>query len=294
MPYSTLLFYAYAPISSPDDLRIDQYSLCQRLDLRGRILIAAEGINGTLSGSLEATNQYISTVCEAKASDLRGMPGMVPTDFKQMACADHLFPRLQVRVREEIVRSDLPPLTTNQRRGTHISPAHLREILQKEPEAYTLVDVRDDYEHQLGRFEEAHTLPIRYFRDFKAQISNMPPKDKPLITYCTGGIRCEKASAWLLEQGFEKVYQLHGGIIAYGQQTDGAFFEGSCYVFDSRLRYSINRHQPSIIGRCFRCKKETEDMVNCTYLGCHRHVLLCESCVNKHAGRCSSSCDAHL
>ncbi len=292
--YNVLLFYAYVPVRDPEAVCKTQRALCERLSLRGRVLIAEEGINGTLSGKKEDTDAYISTLCKA-GKEVLHLPLQVD-DFKQTPCSTHVFPRLQVRVRAEVVHAGLPALTQRHAPVPYMSPATLRELLATAPQGCILLDVRDDFEHQLGRFQGAYTLPIRYFRDFKHCALDIlePFKEKKIITYCTGGIRCEKASVFLREHGFTHIHQLHGGIIAYGQQTDGAFFEGSCYVFDARLRCTINHHAPTVIGKCYRCAAPTENMINCAYTACHKQVLLCEKCTKKYTGSCSATCGTHL
>ncbi|MDP5140625.1 MAG: hypothetical protein NWP83_09180, partial [Spirosomaceae bacterium] len=118
-------------------------------------------------------------------------------------------------------------------------------------------------------------------------------KDKKIITYCTGGIKCEKASAYLIERGFTNVYQLHGGIIKYGIEAGGEDFEGKCYVFDNRLTADVNSVNPSIISKCYVCKKPSERMVNCANPDCNEHLVICETCGDEYEGACSSECKSH-
>ena len=220
--YSVLLFYRYESVARPEDVRDAQRALCEKLGLRGRMIVSEEGINATLSGTSEATTAYVEAVC-------RGRPELgpcfSPSDFKQDLCSGHLFPRLQIRARVEIVRSDLP-LLDSLPKAPYLKPKETRRLLEERPKDWLLLDVRDDYEHRLGYFRGAKRLPIRHFRAFK----NVAPrlltslKNKHILTYCTGGIRCEKAAAFLLREGFSRVHQMEGGIIAYAQQTDGAFF----------------------------------------------------------------------
>lgn len=294
MSYRVLLFYAYAPVADPEAALAAQRALCEQLSLRGRMIIAKEGINATLSGTKAATETYMHRVSERKEKALG--PAVPLSDFKQAPCAAHLFPRLRIRVRKEIVRADLPPWSSEQPRGRYLSPHELRNMLAASAKDLLLLDVRDDYEHQLGHFKGAYTLPIRRFREFKQRIPKERAflKDKKIVTYCTGGIRCEKASAFLLSQGLNPVYQLKGGIIAYGAQTDGAFFEGRCYVFDERLHCAINQVKPTVVGRCYRCHRPSDRVINCTYLRCHKHILLCKTCAQAYADTCSEGCYQQL
>ena len=281
--YQVLLFYKYMVIENPVEFCEIQRALCLSLGLRGRILVAKEGMNVTLSGHISSTKKYIDT--------LRKMPQCSEIDIKQEPCEQHVFPRLQVRTKREIVHSALPQVQVVTQKALYIAPLTLRNILKKNEKEWVLVDVRDDYEHQLGHFRHAQYLPIKYFREFGMQADALRPlQHKKIITYCTGGIRCEKASAWLLHQGFKEVYQLQGGIIAYAQQTDGAYFEGRCYVFDQRISIPINKKNPSVIAACYRCRQPTEHMINCANMLCNKQILLCKTCAviyNKHCGMCS-------
>ena len=127
-----------------------------------------------------------------------------------------------------------------------------------------ILDVRSNYEHELGRFKNAVTLDIENFRDFPDKLNELEQyKGKKIVTYCTGGIKCEKASAFLLEQGFENVHQLHGGIIKYGLEAEGEDFEGKCYVFDNRLSVDVNKVNPKVVSKCFVCETHSDRMVNC-------------------------------
>jgi len=156
-----------------------------------------------------------------------------------------------------------------------------------------LVDMRSKYEHVLGKFKDAVTLDIENFRDMPDKVHELEKyKDKKVVTYCTGGIKCEKASAYLLEQGFENVYQLHGGIIKYGLEQGGEDFEGKCYVFDNRVAIDVNQVNPKVISKCYVCDTPSDHMVNCANTICNRHVPICESCMEKMEGCCSEGCQS--
>ncbi len=157
-----------------------------------------------------------------------------------------------------------------------------------------ILDVRSNYEHNLGKFKNAVTLDIENFRDFPDKIKELEKyKDKKVLTYCTGGIKCEKASAFLLENGFENVYQLHGGIIKYGMEAGGEDFEGKCYVFDNRIAIDVNTVNPVVISKCFICGTASDRMVNCANVTCNVHVPVCEDCGWKYEGACSEACKCH-
>jgi UPF0176 protein len=279
--YSILLYYCYTPIENPEAFREKHHMLCLQLGLRGRIIIASEGINGTLSGKIADCNQYMS--------ELKNDQRFSETDFKVDFHHEMAFQKLHVRTKPEIVHSDLLDLNPKERTGIHLDPASFRQM--KGEEDVVILDVRSNYEHRIGRFKNAITLDIENFRDFHKKIDELKAyKNKKIITYCTGGIKCEKASAYLLENGFENVYQLHGGIIKYGLEAGGEDFEGKCYVFDNRVAVDINKVNPSVISKCYVCNQPSDRMVNCANEKCNRHVPICESCGEKLEGACSETC----
>ena len=157
-----------------------------------------------------------------------------------------------------------------------------------------IVDVRSNYEHNVGKFKNAISFDIENFRDFPDKVAELEKfKDKKVITYCTGGIKCEKASAYLLEKGFANVYQLHGGIIKYGIEEGGEDFDGKCYVFDNRIVADVNKVNPSVISTCYICGDRCDRMVNCANPDCNKHVPICEACAETMEGSCSESCKNH-
>ena len=282
--YNVLLYYCYTAIEDPAAFREEHHRYCLDHGLRGRIIVAPEGINGTLSGYTQA--------CETYMQMLKADPRFAHTHFKVAPSHQHAFQKLYVRVKPEIVYAGLPHINPNQRTGEYVDPQALQQMRQKED--VVLVDVRSNYEHQLGKFKDAITLDINHFRQFADQVERlMPYKDKKIVTYCTGGIRCEKASAYLLEKGFEKVYQLYGGILHYSQETDGEDFEGKCYVFDNRLATDINKKNPSVISQCYSCHQACDRMVNCANSKCNLHIPLCEACAHALDGACSTTCQQH-
>jgi UPF0176 protein len=213
-------------------------------------------------------------------------------DFKVEASEKHAFTKLHVRYKPEIVHSSLRHVKPYEKTGTHLSPADFKKM--KDQEDVVLLDVRSDYEHQVGKFKNALTLDMENFRDFPEKVAELKSlKDKKIITYCTGGVKCEKASAFLLEQGFQNVYQLHGGIIKYGLEEGGEDFEGKCYVFDNRLTVEVNKVNPTVVSRCYICQEPSDRMVNCANSVCNIHVPMCEKCGAEMEGACSETCKAH-
>jgi UPF0176 protein len=282
--YNILLYYCYAPIEDPETFREQHHLFCLSLDLKGRIIVAAEGINGTVSGLEENCKIYMDT--------LKADPKFASLDFKVEPFPRHAFLKLNVRVKSEIVHSGLKDVDPTVRTGTYIEPAEFKEI--KDQEDVVILDVRSNYEHTVGKFSNAVTLDMENFRDFPEKIKELEKyKGKKIITYCTGGIKCEKASAYLIEKGFENVYQLHGGIIKYGIEEQGKDFEGKCYVFDNRIIVDINKVNPKVVATCYVCGVENDRMVNCANAACNRHVPVCENCGWEMKGACSKECMEH-
>jgi UPF0176 protein len=202
---------------------------------------------------------------------------------------------MHVRYKSEIVHSGLrdPNIINPQKQtGKHLEPKEF--LAMKDAEDVIILDVRSNYEHNLGKFKNAITLDIENFRDFPDKINELAKyKDKKIVTYCTGGIKCEKASALLLHEGFSDVYQLHGGIIKYGKEAGGQDFEGKCYVFDNRLSVDVNSVNPVVISACYNCGKTTHKMINCANPECNEHFTQCDECGEKMDGCCSEDCKTH-
>ena len=282
--YQVLLYYCYTPLDSPERFRDEHHRLCLALDLRGRIIVAAEGLNGTVSGTRESCAAYMAAV--------KADPRFAALEFKVDEVAAHTFQKLHVRVKSEIVHSSLHHVRPHEKTGQHLSPAEFKAL--KDRDDVVVVDVRSDYEYNLGRFKNAITLDIENFREFPDRLERLKQfKDKKILTYCTGGVKCEKASAYLLEQGFQDVYQLHGGIIKYGTEAGGEDFDGQCYVFDNRVAVDVNRVNPTVISRCQHCQQPSNRLVNCANPHCNAHLPLCETCAEQLEGACAPACAEH-
>ena len=282
--YSILLYYCYAQIADPEVFREEHHLFCIKNNILGRIIVAHEGLNGTVSGSKKDCEVYMKT--------LKADPRFAHIDFKIDTSPIHAFQKLYVRVKPEIVHSSLSHIDPNKQTGIHLSPAEFKAM--KDDDDVLVLDVRSNYEHHVGRFKNAVTLDIENFRDFPEKVKDLQQfKNKKILTYCTGGIKCEKASAYLLEQGFENVYQLHGGIIKYGIEEGGEDFEGKCYVFDNRVVVDVNQVNPKVVSTCFICNVVSDRMVNCANPECNAHVPICENCGWELEGSCSSACQSH-
>lgn len=281
--HQVILYYIYIDFNDPEAYRDEHHLFCIEHNLLGRVIVAPEGLNGTVSG--------LAADCEAYMAYLRNDPRFSSVQFKVESHEGHAFRKLHVRVKDEIVNSDLG-VDPNVRTGHHLDPAEFKKMLA-DPDV-VLVDMRSNYEHAVGRFKGAVTFDMENLRELPDHISEIENlRDKKIITYCTGGIKCEKASAYLLERGFENVYQLHGGIIRYSLEEGGEDFDGKCYVFDSRVAVEVNRVNPTVISHCHVCQVSSDRLVNCANPNCNLHVAICESCGVALDGACSVECQRH-
>ncbi len=284
--YLILLYYCYTPIENPEKFREEHHLFCLQLNLLGRIIVAGEGLNGTVSG--------LKSDCEEYMSALKNDARFKDIDFKIEESEKHAFQKLNVRFKPEIVHSGLFHINPNEKTGIHLEPSEFKKI--KEEKDVIIIDMRSEYEYGVGKFKNAITLGIENFREMPERIKELgldQHKDKKVITYCTGGIKCEKASAYLIEQGFENVYQLKGGIIKYGIEEGGEDFEGKCYVFDNRITVDVNQVNPKIISSCYVCGTECDRMVNCANPTCNNHIPICDKCGWEMEGACSDECKKH-
>lgn len=283
-PYRILLYYCYASIIDPRVYRKQHHLFCAEHNIRGRIIVSDEGLNGTVSGLAEDCDAYMAYV--------KSDPRFAATEFKIDSHEEHTFTKIHVRYKPEIVHSSLRHLDPNVRTGKHLEPADFKQL--KDEEDVVILDVRSKYEHDLGHFKNSLTLDIDNFREFPKRVRELAHlKNKKVLTYCTGGIKCEKASAYLLEQGFTNVYQLHGGIIKYGLELGGEDFQGKCYVFDTRIAVAVNQVNPTVVSTCHICNIACERMINCANAGCNDHIALCEACGWELEGACSPACQAY-
>lgn len=291
-PYEVLLYYRYFKLDDPDEYAREHRKFCEELGLRGRILIAREGLNGTVSGTRESCARY-REVLDADPLT-RGIAWKIDEE------EGHVFPRLSIKVRDEVVtlelgEDDFNPIDLT---ATHLKPSEWREAMKEDN--VVILDARNDYEWEIGRFEGAILPDVPSFRELPAWVRAHRARleGKKILTYCTGGIRCEKFSGFLLNEGFEEVYQLDGGIVTYGKDEEvrGEGYEGECYVFDERLSVPINRTgKAKVVSRCRSCGEPTVRYRNCAWLPCNAQILLCQSCEEETGRYCDSRCrEIHL
>lgn len=285
MDYRVLLYYKYTTIEEPEEFRRQHLAFCKENELKGRILVSEEGINGTVSGTIEATQRYMDTMrADDRFSDIV---------FKIDPSEGHAFKKMHVRYRPEIVSLNLEDdVDPNETTGKYLEPKEFREALLDENTV--VIDARNDYEFDLGHFRGAVRPDIKNFRDLPEWIRENKEQfmDKKVVTYCTGGIRCEKFSGWLLKEGFEDVAQLHGGIHTYGTdpEVQGDLWDGKMYVFDERISVPINRKEHVIIGKDWFDGTPCERYVNCGDPKCNRQIITSEENEHKHLRGCSHEC----
>lgn len=282
-----LLFYKYVQIEYPKSVMKQQRALCQELGLKGRIILAHEGINATLGGSKEAAEAYKSYM---NASDL-----FKNIDFKESGGNNDEFPRLRVVVKDEIVNLGLDTTkVTVADGGQHVTPEQAHALMEQNPENLVILDARNDYESRVGTFKNSLTPDIKNFRDFPKYVDENLAifKDKQVLMHCTGGIRCERASAYLNQKGVaQKVYQIEGGIHRYIEKYPQGFFRGKNYVFDGRVTVRVN---DDILTTCDWCKQPCDDYTNCINSSCNNHFICCVSCLQQHGNSCQQSCQDAL
>lgn len=287
MPYRILLYYKFVPIEDHEAFAAEHLKFCKELGLKGRILVAPEGLNGTVSGTVEQTNKYMEEV--------KKDPRFADMVFKIDEADGHAFKKMFVRPREEIVTFRVEGVDAR-KTGKYYSPKEFYELLQQDD--VIVVDGRNDYEYDIGRFRNAIRPDVKSFREFPEWIKeNLSQyKDKKILTYCTGGIRCEKLTAWMIDEGFEDVGQLHGGIVTYGKDPEvkGRLWDGKCYVFDERISVPINQTEEDVVvGKCHHCGKAEDRYINCANPWCNLQHVCCEECEVEHHHSCSKECEEH-
>jgi UPF0176 protein len=287
-----LLYYKFAPIPDPEAIRLWQRSLCERLNLKGRILLSPHGINGTVGGDIEDLKAYVK--------ETKSYAAFKSTTFKWSDGARDDFPKLSVKVRDEIVTFGAADEIKVDEHGIvgggkHLKPAQVHALIQENPDV-VFFDGRNAYEAAVGKFKDAVVPETSTTRDFLEELSGdkyADIKDKPVVTYCTGGVRCEVLSMLMKNRGFSDVYQIDGGIVKYGEayKNDG-LWEGSLYVFDDRKTVKFAPDAEDI-GECIHCGSKTSNYENCALKTCNKLVLICDTCKSAK-GVCSDDCQAKL
>jgi UPF0176 protein len=274
-----LLYYKFTPIQDPEAVKLWQKTLCDSLDLNGRILISQHGLNGTVGGEMEDLKKYIRAT--------KTYPGFKNVVFKWSDGGRDNFPRMSVKTRRELVgfKNSDDEFEVDENGvvggGKHIKPKQLHELVEKYGDDVVFFDGRNAHEAAIGKFKDAIVPNTNTSRDFIAELESDKYddiKDKKVVTYCTGGIRCEVISAMMMKRGFKEVYQIDGGIVKYGESYgDDGLWEGSLRVFDDRMTVDFSDHAKTI-GECSHCNGPTNNYENCAWANCNDLVLICLHC----------------
>ena len=283
-----ILYYKFAPVTDPEAVKLWQRTLCEKLNLKGRILIAEHGINGTLGGDIDDLKAYVK-----ETKNYQAFKGVV---FKWSDGSRDDFPRLMVKVRPEIVTFGVGNQIEVDEKGIvgggkHLKPKQVHELVVARDDV-VFFDGRNAYEAAVGKFKDAVVSDVEHTRDFAKELQDPKYdsiKDKPVVTYCTGGIRCEVLSMLMKKNGFSDVYQIDGGIVKYGEQyKDDGLWEGSLYVFDDRMGHKFS-DKAKDIGECIHCKGSTSNFENCANMACNKLVIICEDCAPQktHCASCA-------
>lgn len=280
-----ILYYGFTPLEDPEAVMLWQRTLCESLNLKGRIIISAQGINGTLGGDMSALKKYVRQT--------KNYHGFRHIDFKWSDGTGSDFPRLRVRVRDEVVSFGAPGELVVDKHGVvgggvRLKPDEVNRMVEERGDEVVFFDGRNAFEAKIGRFKNAVVPDVATTKDFVSELESGKYdhlKNRPVVTYCTGGIRCEVLTSVMRKRGFREVYQLEGGIVRYGEAYgDRGLWEGSLYLFDSRMNHEFS-DATKVIGVCERCAEPTSKFSNCTNLACRKLILLCEACTEDDASR---------
>jgi len=269
-----LLFYKFVDIENPEVVRLEQRALCENLDIKGRILIACEGINGTLEGTIDAVKEYKKV--------MKNDPLFSDMPFKESTGTGEAFPKLKVKVRKEIVTLGAGRFDVKNETAKEITAEEFDALYEKDDD-FVVLDLRNDFEVASGYFEKTIDPMLRHFRDLPEKVAELSHlKDKKIVTVCTGGIRCEKATCLLKKEGFNNIYQLKDGIHTYMEKFPGKRWKGTLFVFDNRMTSDISDDVEisgkEIVGTCFYCYAKTESYYNDDSVAPSRKLLVCDLC----------------
>ncbi|GAK01693.1 rhodanese domain protein [Geomicrobium sp. JCM 19055] len=289
--YRVLLYYKYVDMPDYEEYAAEHLRFCKENELKGRIIVAPEGINGTVSGTVEQTERYMNYVKQD--------PRFEDLWFKIDESDEHTFKKMFVRPKQELVTwrlDDEIDDNPNHLTGQYLSPKEFHDALLDEDTI--VIDGRNDYEYEIGHFRNAIKPGVQSSREFPEWIDeNLEEyKDKRVITYCTGGVRCEKLTGILMNKGFKDVAQLHGGVVNYSQdeEVQGRLWDGKLYVFDERISIRANHtDEDVVIASCHHCGTTEDRYINCSNPECNRQYVCCTECEEKHEAACTTECREH-
>lgn len=283
MSYEVLLYYQFFSIEDPAAFAKTHKKWLKERGILGRIYVSEEGINGTIAGTPEQMKEYQEMV--------RAIPGCETIEFKTDTSDFIPFAKLICKARKEIVSLHVDGVDPK-KGGRYLAPREWRQVMESGQD-YVMIDVRNDYESKIGHFDGAIRPQVENFYDFPKwldEVENEIPKDKKVLMYCTGGIRCEKFSVLMKKKGWDDVNQLHGGILTYAKEEGGEHFLGKCFVFDDRLTVSVNPKAEEPIGVCEISGQPSDTYVNCANMECNRLFICCEKALDIYEGCCSEEC----
>jgi UPF0176 protein len=283
-----ILYYKFVPVADPAMTMRWQKELCARLALKGRVIISPHGINGTLGGDIENLREYKREM--NRSITFKGIT------YKWSDGNGEEFPRLSIKVRAELVAFKRPDLKVDENGvvggGKHLKPEQVHQLVEERGDEVVFFDGRNAYEAAVGRFKGAVVPDTSTTPDFSKELDSTKYddiKDKPVVTYCTGGVRCEILSVLMKERGFKEVYQMDGGIVKYGEKYgDDGLWEGSLHIFDDRMQHRFSDKSKDI-GSCVHCGGKTSNYENCSNVACNRLVLVCADCTQN-----SSVCEREV
>lgn len=272
-----ILYYKFVPVADPAITMRWQKELCARLGLKGRVIISPHGINGTLGGDIENLREYKREM--NRSIIFKGIT------YKWSDGTGQDFPRLSIKVRDELVAFNAADEIKVDENGVigggkHLKPEAVHKLVEERDDV-VFFDGRNAYEAAVGRFKDAVIPDTETTRDFLEELEGdkyKDIKDKPVVTYCTGGIRCEALSVLMKNRGFKEVYQIDGGIVKYGEKYgDDGLWEGALHIFDDRMTHRFSENSKDI-GQCIYCDGKTSRYINCADVSCNKLVLVCENC----------------
>jgi UPF0176 protein len=279
--YQVILYYHFYKIENAEKFCKEHKKVMSDLDLKGRVYMGIEGLNGTLAGTPEQIEAYKKYVWS--------LEGFEETEFKTEESDVIPFAKLVCKVRDEIVSIHVDELDPNNG-GNYMSPSEWRETMES-GEDYIMIDVRNNYESKVGHFEGAITPDVENFHEFPKWLEEADlPKEKKVLMYCTGGIRCEKFSVLMKEKGWDDVNQLHGGILKYKHEEGGEHYKGKCFVFDDRLVVPVNEGNLQPIARCEITGQPADSYINCANMECNKLFVCSEEGASLMEGCCSEEC----
>lgn len=287
-----ILFYKFTPVENPDEVRKWQTLIAAERGIRGRILVSKHGINGTLGGDIEALEDYIEQMeltADGVSFEDKAIADFSGITYKWSAGGWDKYPKLSVKYRDEIVSFKAPEELEVSKKGVinggvHLTPDALHKLVQARGDEVLFYDGRNAYEAQVGRFKGAIVPNVKTTKDFKQDLESgeiSKFKDRPIVTYCTGGIRCEILSTLMIQRGYKEVYQIDGGIVKYGEKfKDDGLWEGKLYVFDGRMVEGFS-DKAEDIADCVSCDNKTSEFANCDNITCNQLIIMCSDCQAK-------------